>query len=282
MSLLKKTRMLTQDPVMLKAYCNWVLSTTFRRKAPGIEVSKNTLVREWISFSEYWSFQEGIPLNEYRFLQSQISGAESRQIVAFDIGANIGLFTCAMASAGANVHSFEPVPQTFCRLSSNVKNNNLLNDVILNCIAVGENREMVEFLIDEAAAATNRMASQHNEKAERQVGVQSVASISLDEYCSTNRIDYIDFVKLDVEGMEPYVLRGAKKLLEQKRIGSFLIEVCPVNLQSVGQSVSKFYNEILRSGYVIYELTREGNIGNEMSEANLHEIVLTNAVLLPK
>ncbi|MEJ5310868.1 MAG: FkbM family methyltransferase [Anaerolineae bacterium] len=241
----------------------------------------NIQLSHWLSFSEYWTFRDGMPRSERELLRRLLLRSESAKTVAFDVGANIGLFTCALAGFEAyQVHAFEPIPQTFCRLQMNVRDNGLLGSCVLNCLAVGASRDLVEFQFDERSAATSRMVSNRGTGTSLS-SRQSVAVISLDEYCELKGVDYIDFLKIDVEGMEPYVLQGAQRLLRERRIASILIEICPANLRSVGLTVDSLAHEISASGYLPYELLDDGRAGRRLGKDDLEVMVLDNILLLP-
>jgi hypothetical protein len=110
---------------------------------------------------------------------------------------------------------------------------------------------------------------------------QVVAVTSLDDYCRSQNIGRIDFVKLDVEGMEPYVLQGAKTLLQERRIAAILIEICPVNLHAVGLSPADLWREFETARYFPYTLKQNGSPGERLSLAHLEAMSLDNVLLLP-
>lgn len=186
-----------------------------------------------------------------------------------------------MAARGHTVHSFEPIPDTFCRLKRNVKLNNLLDRVHLNCLAVGKEQGLVSFHIEENAPATNRLALPEELATRNVTSLQLVAVTSLDSYCQTRGVKTIDLLKVDAEGMEPYVLQGAGGLLRERKIAAILIEICPVMLRSAGLSPSALYREFESAQYSPYVLKDDGSPGAKLSLAEIEAISLANVVLLP-
>lgn len=108
-----------------------------------------------------------------------------------------------------------------------------------------------------------------------------MAATSLDDYCAHQAIRSVDFVKLDVEGMEPYVLQGASGLLQERKIAAVLIEICPVNLRAVGLSPADLYREFQTARYSPYALGNDGTPGAKLSLSEIEAMSLANVVLLP-
>jgi hypothetical protein len=54
--------------------------------------------------------------------------------------------------------------------------------------------------------------------------------VNLDDYCAQRGVDHIDLLKIDVEGFELNVLRGASRLLEGQRINAIQFEFNEMNV----------------------------------------------------
>ncbi len=65
-------------------------------------------------------------------------------------------------------------------------------------------------------------------------GTQEVANVVLDEYVRTHAITRVDLLKLDVEGLEPSVLRGAARSLQAGVVSAVYVEVSSSNLARQG------------------------------------------------
>ena len=281
MNLPAKFQSLASNPAMLSAYARWVGAKLFFGKPARHSLPGGARIGEWLSFSEYWSFQNIMPEPERRFVERCLANKLGGPATAFDIGANVGVFTCLMAALGHTIHSFEPIPETFCRLKNNVRSNGLLDRVQLNCLAVGKEQGLVTFHIEENSAATNHLALLGESSKNDASSTQLVAAISLDDYCQQQGIHDIDFVKLDVEGMEPYVLQGAGALLKERKVKAILIEICPVNLRAVGLAPADLYREFGAARYSPYALKEDGKPGHKLSLSEIESMSLTNVVLLP-
>jgi FkbM family methyltransferase len=280
-----KIKSAATKPKMVCAYARWIGARFFTGRSPVLSLAEGTRLGGWLSFSEYWSFQdtfrEIVTAPERHFIERCLAKRRGGG-TAFDIGANVGVFTCLIAGMGQhNVHAFEPIPETFCRLKQNVQANGMLDNCRLNCLAIGRGPDLVTFRVTENSSDTNQMVAFGTRPGGKSRGIQTVAVIDLDGYCHRQKIDYIDFLKIDVEGMEPHVLQGAHTLLKERKIGAILIEICPANLQAVGLSVESLYREFESARYAPYALSDDGNPNTKLSMTEIASIRLANVVLLP-
>ena len=130
--------------------------------------------------------------------------------VVLDIGANIGNHTLAFATRAASVHAFEPIPTIYQLLHDNVAANGLAH-VHTHPVA----------LSDTAGTATIYMVKQGNFGAssfdQRADGVEPVEvnKQTGDEFVRQHGLGRIDFIKIDVEAHEVYVLRGLMETLRR-------------------------------------------------------------------
>ena len=266
---------------MLSAYARWIGSKLVSGNPPRLPLPGGASIGEWLSFSEYWSFQNIVPKPERLFVERCLPCKSGRSGTAIDIGANLGAFTCLTASMGYTVHAFEPIPETFCRFKNNVKFSGLVNRTRLNCLAVGKEQGLVTFQVEVDSPATNRMAMPGESSLSATASTHTVAAVSLDGYCGAQGIEFVDFLKVDVEGMEPLVLQGANKLFRQRKIAAALIEICPVNLRAVGLSPATLYHEFEVVRYSPYALNDDGKPGPKLSLPEIEVMRLTNVALLP-
>ncbi|HTW94976.1 MAG TPA: FkbM family methyltransferase, partial [Tepidisphaeraceae bacterium] len=136
----------------------------------------------------------------------------------FDVGGNYGVFTVALAREHPNstIHTFEPGPRIFQVLEGNVRRNGLEN-VRRNPMAVSDSCGTVRFTQSTSCDALNRLGEDVSDTTQgsRTFDVQA---ITIDDYCQNAGVDRIAFLKIDVEGAEPKVLRGARNMLTEQRV----------------------------------------------------------------
>ena len=160
---------------------------------------------------------------ERTFLEVWRSLAQRSEVI-FDVGANVGIYSLAAISAnpGAKLHAFEPTPEIAEQLRRTKALNALTNLVIAETAVCdtsgqarlvrcdgGEGNGGMNFIVEIDSVSDSDL----------------VESTSLDDYCRRNGIDRIDLMKVDVQGFEPDVLRGASDLLSRGQIGHLFIEL---------------------------------------------------------
>jgi len=138
-------------------------------------------------------------------------------MIAFDVGANIGWFSCLFATRGALVHAFEPNP----RLQTILKKNIFMNakgftpKCAVNQCAVGEHRGVFpmrfpHWLVGGAGLHDFDQSPFLDSLIDQEVNTNV---ITLDEYCREKGITNVDVIKIDIEGYEERALLGATELI---------------------------------------------------------------------
>jgi len=128
--------------------------------------------------------------------------------IILDIGANVGFYTVIQAKRlkGGKCFSFEPNPNVVSLLQENVKLNKLEEVVEVLPFAVGSLSGDVMF--DDFGALSTRASIATG----RGLRPRRVPMITLDWFVAKYGIPRIDLVKIDVEGSEVEVLKGATKV----------------------------------------------------------------------
>lgn len=177
--------------------------------------------------------------------------------VVFDIGANVGMVTLLMSSLpglhrNIKVHCFEPDPGVFRMLEANSALNQHFN-LVLNNVAVGA----VEGAAELTVATTSGWSTLAPEPPGgfpflEKEATKKVSVVAIDEYCKrTGEIPEV--LKIDVEGFETEVLKGAIHTLRSKR-PYMLLEVNPSRLQAAHSSVSELIGLCRSLGYSLYHI----------------------------
>ena len=128
-------------------------------------------------------------------------------LVVYDIGAFHGLLTLLFSRKARQVVSFEPNSRNYARLSDNVHLNKLSN-VTMRKLGLGAQTQVASMEWDPMVPGGARVGEQASSGAQ----TEQVQIRTLDEEVANN-LPPPDFIKIDVEGLELDVLRGARNTL---------------------------------------------------------------------
>lgn len=133
--------------------------------------------------------------------------------VIFDVGANQGDWTELALSINPQlqIHLFEPSKFTFQILKDKLPN----VKAVFNNIGLGDVEEEKEFYIQEDGSTVSSLFKRDFFESGK---TEKVKIDTVDNYCQKLQLDNIDFLKIDVEGNEFNVLKGARKMLENGSI----------------------------------------------------------------
>src|SRR5947207_1295970 len=148
--------------------------------------------------------------------------------VVVDVGANIGIYSQFLSrcvGATGLVHSFEPSPDNFRRLSAATRD---LSNVRLTQAAIGERSGQSELYVSDKLNVDHRTYKADGDS-RRAVPTQMVA---LDDYFKPD--ERVDLIKMDIQGYELHALRGAQRVLQENPDIDLLLEFWPAGLAQAG------------------------------------------------
>lgn len=186
-------------------------------------------------------------------------------MIAFDVGANIGelslLFSRFVGPTG-EVHSFEASRETFARLETIIDLANRSN-VRLNCLAVTDHLGGAQLRVyDRDHAGWTTLADRPLDAYGIDVAParsEDVESTTIDAYCEERGIEQIDLLKIDVEGAEYQVLRGAEKMIRKKRVICCVFEFGSTTFD-MGNHPEQIRAYLKDCGYEIRNVVQDGSI----------------------
>lgn len=181
-----------------------------------------------------------------------------------DVGANIGWTAMKMArlAVGGWVMAFEPDPLNFSRCSENLARNTLPNLKVFP-VALGNSEGRVPM---EIRTPSNRGG---NRIAPNGDGISAVELTRLDEIIGRFPDDRIDLIKIDVEGYELHVLKGAMNTLRRLHPVLF-VELDDNNLRDQGESAENLVKYLEQLGYALSDALSGTPIHAGQSFVNCH------------
>ena len=149
-----------------------------------------------------------------------LAGGSTEGKLALDIGANQGFYTYFLAALGLEVHAFEISQDNFIALQHGTEYNSKEVSEKVHLYPIGLGEKNARFGMS-SGDYTGFLKEGNN---------SPILGLSFDCFAYQNGLDisHIAFIKLDVEGFEIAVLRGAhKSLFQYSKIGGMLMEVGP-------------------------------------------------------
>lgn len=154
-----------------------------------------------------------------------VQRGRSAQPLYIDVGANVGSLVLPIAKAGYRTLAFEGMKQNLLLLRSSICRNKLSETVTLVGVALGNSTGLCYTLSQTSNRGDGITAC--DEKTKQQLLAEGC---ELRGHTLVRRMDDlwqedVDVMKIDVEGHEQYVLQGASKLIQSKKVWYILIEV---------------------------------------------------------
>lgn len=172
--------------------------------------------------------------------------------VFIDIGAYIdGWYTIiASKEVGKNGHVYSIEPMHHRLLEDNVKLNKL-NNVTISKVAISDKNGVAAFYDhNEASSLINFPV--------KPLHTTKVKTMALDSYVSKYKIKRIDLIKIDVEGAEMKVFKGATKTLKSKNAPKLLVEAGDAILKLGGSGLEELVKYLENMGYTPYSISADG------------------------
>jgi len=150
--------------------------------------------------------------------------------ILFDIGANVGMYSIWAAIAKKSiVYAFEPESQNFALLNRNIWVNGLGGQVTALPLAIADRVGLDKLYLSEFVAG----GSCHNfgeavdfrEQPLAAAFTQGSFAATLDHLLAQGWLPVPHHIKIDVDGIEPKVIAGARQTLANPRLKSLLIEI---------------------------------------------------------
>jgi FkbM family methyltransferase len=174
--------------------------------------------------------------------------------LAVDVGANIGYMSSILAKrvgSSGSVYAFEAHPEIFKELKHNVKRweqDNNINNISIQNLAVSDKSGFLKLGVPEAFNQNRGISSivTDNDEIANKSSVLTVQASTLDEFLVNKNVGVL---KIDVEGHEIQVLKGAENLLKTGRIRDCVFE----EHNSYPTAVTNYFESM---GYQVFRIAK--------------------------
>ncbi len=190
---------------------------------------------------------------QQRFIRSIVKEGDT----VVDAGANIGIYTmlCSrLVGPSGSVHAFEPSPAAYDRLEEHVRMNGLAN-VRTNRLALGNKETELELNVADDHGFSSFGVPAGGVAGRYRVRVPVT---TLDAYCSEMGITAVALAKIDVEGFELHVLRGAGKMIQRGALHTMVIEYNRQAQVNNGFSPDDLPCALREAGFAVQEIAEGG------------------------
>ena len=179
--------------------------------------------------------------------------------IVFDVGAHIGEWSLVLLNIQpqVSIYCFEPVPG----LNNKLKNNLNQRPASINMLALSDVQGEATFVYypNHPALSTLHRRPRVEQRLKMDPVFLNVALERLDNFCDQHQIAHINFLKIDTEGNELNVLRGAERLLLNREIDLIQFEYGGCYLDS-NTTLKQVYELMTKYGYSIYRIHATGLI----------------------
>jgi FkbM family methyltransferase len=169
-----------------------------------------------------------VPIKDTVFFHVRVEGYYERAIsditakivragdIVIDVGANFGWYTnllCQQVGSTGRVHCFEPNAKMFPILKQNISLNKFEDRAIATQIGIGSEKSSARLAATDGELGLGHIVGEGEAEPYDRSEVQTIQIDTLDNLFGTY-VGHISFIKIDVEGFEPFVVKGGKKVLE--------------------------------------------------------------------
>jgi len=168
--------------------------------------------------------------------------------IVIDVGANIGYYTiiCSeLVGFNGHVYAFEPTQHFGQVLNENLSLNKISNVSVCD---YGLSNEAANVTIDIGPSSATMHSPQGYDEV---VKKEQIRLITFNEFIKNSNLDRVDFIKIDVDGHEPYFFDGAWDVLDTFDV-TILFEISHLHYLEAGVFAWDFYEKVVSRGYNIF------------------------------
>ncbi|PIE86377.1 MAG: hypothetical protein CSA05_00730 [Bacteroidia bacterium] len=238
--------------------------------------------------------KEGLDLSMYLFggFQKHVTNSSliniSEYDTIFDVGGNFGFMALQYAkkSGNATIFSFEPTHYAISKFKRNLELNPDLSDRI-NIINTyisdkpSEKSNIQAFSSWRVDTINNKDKKRHSVHLGIEKSADGVKTTTLDRFCHKNNINKVDFIKIDTDGHEPFVLKGATKLITENR-PTIIFEIGKYVMTEKGIDFNFYLDFFNEKSYQLFNAKSEKIINKSNWEDIIPNLGTIDVVAIPE
>lgn len=189
--------------------------------------------------------------------------------VVFDCGASVGQTTAKYLNLhpASRIYAFEPFPESLAAFTARIKNERVSTHQLAVSDTDGDKTLYINDLryANSLLPLTEEMQKGKNSSFHFKAdGSKTVRTVRIDTFCRERKIEKIDILKFDIQGGELAALKGATKLLSQKKIGLIYTEIWFTRAYEGQPLYDELCTFLAQFGYIPYSLynVHEDKAGN--------------------
>ncbi len=194
---------------------------------------------------DFGIFIGGWEKNTIKFLKNNIQKGN----VVLEIGANIGAHSLIMANlVGNNGHviAVEPTQYAIDKLKMNISLNSNISNITL----------IEKVISDSETSDEDTFNSDWKKNSEQSPHKISFKSTTVDKLVKEFKLNRVDLLKIDVDGYDFKVLKGAKETIRNYKPTIF-VELCEYTLQKKGESIADIFSFLDELEYKCFDENEE-------------------------
>jgi FkbM family methyltransferase len=227
----------------LKEFYYKILDLITNKKGKTITVNGFT-VKMPLRYYKY--YQDGYEKENFDFYRQSIKNGD----VVIDIGGHLGLNAVAFSQLAPNgkVYVFEPAPNTFKIIHHTIALNKI-NNIEVFPQAISDSLGKTHFFINDSPIADNANSLIEHRHDKKLLKIE-VDLTSIDEFIQQQKLTKVNFIKVDAEGAELSVLKGAEYCMANFK-PKMSIGLHPHPIQLRGDSLEQIYEILKKHNYTI-------------------------------
>ncbi|MDB5243614.1 MAG: hypothetical protein JWP57_4239 [Spirosoma sp.] len=193
------------------------------------------------------------------------------QPMIFDVGANVGqtIMLLRQYFPKSVINSFEPNLSTFEILKQNVAK---MHEVRIWNYGLGSVHGQTTFFENSHSDMSSFLKLDKMGWGDEKKSIAEITTI--DQFCAEQKINTIDLLKIDTQGFELEILKGAETIILNNRVGLIYLEVIFSKMYKNLPSLGDLYNFLTKRGYKlvsIYKIHYQDNLASWSDLLFVHE-----------